>query len=132
MARVRHRGTAIELATRRALHAAGLRYRLNVRDLPGSPDIVLPRWRAVVLVHGCFWHYHECRLSKIPHAHSEFWTQKLKANRARDSAQARQLEQLGWRIFVVWQCTIDRPATAGQTLAHLAARIRDTSDIGDI
>ena len=106
MAAVRARDTKPELMIRRALHGAGLRYRLNVRDLPGNPDIVLPRYRAVVFVHGCFWHRHECDLFRWPESRTEFWRKKLDANAARDVNAADALEEAGWRQAVIWECAL--------------------------
>jgi DNA mismatch endonuclease (patch repair protein) len=89
----------------------GLRYRLHRKDLPGKPDIVLPRWRAAVLVHGCFWHWHQgCRLFKLPSTRVEFWQEKLAGNRRRDDRTIRELELTVWRVAVVWECAIrDNP-----------------------
>lgn len=106
MAAVRARDTKPELMIRRALHGAGLRYRLNVRDLPGKPDIVLPRYRSVVFVHGCFWHRHDCDLFRWPESRTEFWREKLDANAARDVKAADALEEAGWRQAVIWECAL--------------------------
>jgi DNA mismatch endonuclease (patch repair protein) len=105
MSGIRGRDTQPELAVRRILHACGLRYRLHVRRLPGRPDIVLPRYRAVVFVHGCFWHQHAgCPYAYRPKSNREFWESKLDGNVARDELQQRILGELGWRVFVVWEC----------------------------
>lgn len=106
MAAVRSRDTKPELMIRKALHAAGLRYRLNVRDLPGRPDIVLPRHRAVVFVHGCFWHRHECKLFRWPESRADFWREKLNSNVARDERAAQALKAAGWRRAVIWECAL--------------------------
>ncbi len=106
MAAVRSRDTKPELLIRRALHASGLRYRLNVRDLPGRPDIVLPRCKAVIFVHGCFWHRHECDLFRWPTSRTEFWREKLNANAARDMTAAEALGKAGWRQAVIWECAL--------------------------
>ena len=106
MAAIRARDTRPELLIRKALHAAGFRYRLNVRDLPGKPDIVLPRYRAVVLLHGCFWHRHECELFRWPAFRPEFWREKLNANAARDKKAAKALSKAGWRQAVIWECAL--------------------------
>lgn len=104
MAAVRSRDTKPELMIRRALHAAGLRYRLDVRSLPGRPDIVLPRHRAAVFVHGCFWHRHECEMFRWPESRAEFWREKLDGNAARDERAAQALNEAGWRRAVIWEC----------------------------
>ena len=106
MARIRGRDTKPEVCLRRALHARGFRYRLGRRDLPGSPDIVLPRWRAVVFVHGCFWHAHGCRLSVMPKDNAVFWRAKLKRNAERDGESVRRLRAAGWRVLTVWECSV--------------------------
>lgn len=106
MAAVRARDTKPEMMVRKALHAAGLRYRLNVRDLPGKPDIVLPRHRAVVFVHGCFWHRHECDLFRWPESRTDFWREKLDGNAARDATAADALDRAGWRRAVIWECAL--------------------------
>jgi DNA mismatch endonuclease (patch repair protein) len=107
MSGIRGRDTKPELAVRRYLHARGLRYRLHVRDLPGRPDIVLPRHRTAVFVHGCFWHRHEgCRFAYTPKSRREFWLTKLEGNAARDTRDQQRLRDLGWRVEVVWECEV--------------------------
>lgn len=107
MSGIRGKDTKPELQVRRALHAAGLRYRLHVRDLPGKPDIVLPRHRAVVFVHGCFWHRHPgCRLAYTPKSNVDFWLAKLEGNAVRDAGHERTLAQAGWRVFTIWECNL--------------------------
>ncbi|WAJ31612.1 very short patch repair endonuclease [Antarcticirhabdus aurantiaca] len=106
MRRVRARDTQPERQVRSLLHRYGFRFRLHVRTLPGTPDIVLPRHGAVVLVHGCFWHGHGCARSKLPQTRQEFWRNKIGANRARDEDDARRLRELGWRILVIWECAL--------------------------
>lgn len=106
MRAIRGRDTGPELTLRRALHAAGLRYRLHQRGLPGRPDLVFPRFRAVVFVHGCFWHMHGCHAFKIPETRQDFWIAKLEGNRVRDVDQRSQLAAMRWRVGVVWECAI--------------------------
>jgi DNA mismatch endonuclease, patch repair protein len=106
MSRVRGRNTGPELRVRRALHAAGLRFRLQRRDLPGRPDLVLPRHRAVVFVHGCFWHGHGCQLFRQPATRPEFWQAKIAGNRARDAAALSALAGTGWRVLTIWECAM--------------------------
>ena len=105
MATVRGKNTKPELAVRSALFAAGYRYRLHRRDLPGSPDIVLPRYRVAVFVHGCFWHSHDCPRGQRPASNVEFWSAKLDGNLARDRANRAALEAAGWAVAVIWQCS---------------------------
>lgn len=105
MARIRGKHTLPEVRVRQLLHGLGYRFRLHRRDLPGSPDIVLPRLRAVVNVHGCFWHQHPgCRLARLPKTRPEYWLPKLARNAARDEQALRDLAALGWRPLVVWEC----------------------------
>ncbi|MDQ4087190.1 MAG: very short patch repair endonuclease [Pseudomonadota bacterium] len=110
MSRVRNRDTAPELAVRRLLHRAGYRFRLHRRDLPGKPDIVLPRWRLAIFVHGCFWHGHEgCRRAALPSARQEFWSSKIGRNRARDATASAALQALGYKVLTLWQCELKDP-----------------------
>jgi len=105
MRSIHKRNTQPELRVRRALHAAGLRFRLHRRDLPGTPDIVLPSRRLAILVNGCFWHQHPgCALARRPRANQEYWEPKLARNVARDAATREALAGLGWRVMVVWEC----------------------------
>lgn len=105
MSGIRGKGTRPEMRVRQVLHAAGYRFRLHRKDLPGSPDVVLPRHRLAIFVHGCFWHGHQgCKLAKMPSTRTEFWTQKLQGNARRDTAAVAGLQAVGWRVLVVWEC----------------------------
>lgn len=105
MARVRARDTKPEMRVRRAFHAAGLRYRLHIRALPGTPDLVFASRRAVVFVHGCFWHRHPgCKNARLPKSRLDFWAPKLTSNAERDRRQQRMLRRLGWHVIVIWEC----------------------------
>lgn len=105
MRAVKRTHTAPEIIVRQALHALGLRFRLHRRDLPGSPDIVLPRFRTVIFVHGCFWHRHpDCRYATTPKSRQDYWLPKFTANVERDARKEAQLRELGWRVFLVWEC----------------------------
>lgn len=127
MARIRAKDTRPEMMVRRFLHACGYRYRLHDRRLPGSPDIVLPRWRTVVEVRGCFWHAHEgCHRFRIPKMRTEWWRDKLMRNRERDGDNLAGLIDLGWNVVVVWECALrDRPDEALQELADILAGVAD-------
>lgn len=103
MRAVRSRDTQPELLVRRRLHALGFRFRVNVRGMPGTPDVVLPRHRAVVMVHGCFWHGHRC--CRMPD--SDYWREKIARNLRRDRRDARRLRAAGWRVFVVRECALE-------------------------
>lgn len=106
MQSVKTKDTGPELTVRRALFAAGYRFRLHRRDLPGSPDIVLPGRRKAIFVHGCFWHGHGCSKGKAPKSRPEYWTPKIAANRQRDRRNIRALRALGWEVYTVWQCDL--------------------------
>jgi DNA mismatch endonuclease, patch repair protein len=104
MARIGSKDTKPELIVRKTLHAMGFRYRLHRMDLPGNPDIVLPKYRTVVFVHGCFWHGHCCRRGKRPSTRVEFWNSKIDGNICRDIQVRRQLQAREWRVFTIWEC----------------------------
>jgi DNA mismatch endonuclease (patch repair protein) len=107
MSQVRDRDTEPELLVRSLIHGMGYRFRLHVRDLPGNPDIVLPRHEKVVFVHGCFWHGHKgCKRAARPSANKKFWEKKLSGNVERDKKKVRELRKLGWKVLVVWQCEL--------------------------
>lgn len=105
MRAVRSKDTSPERIVRSLLHRRGYRFRLHRRDLPGSPDIVLPRYQTVIFVHGCYWHRHSCKKGRsVPTTRREWWLEKFERNKARDSRVARQLRKLGWRVITVWEC----------------------------
>lgn len=113
MSGIRSKNSKAEVSLRASLHALGLRFRLHRRDLPGRPDIVMPRHRAVILVHGCFWHRHGCRLSATPASNQEFWQAKFEANITRDARQCQELRRAGWRVAIVWECAIRQTGPDG-------------------
>ncbi|HVE11476.1 MAG TPA: very short patch repair endonuclease [Paraburkholderia sp.] len=106
MSGIRGRNTKPELLIRSLLHRRGFRFRLDARDLPGRPDIVLPRYRAVIFVHGCFWHGHDCALFKWPQTRPEFWRDKIGRNRTNDAKAQAALRERGWRVATVWECSL--------------------------
>jgi DNA mismatch endonuclease (patch repair protein) len=106
MSGIRARNTKPEIQIRSLLHRQGFRFRLHARELPGKPDIVLPRFRAVIFVHGCFWHGHECPLFKWPGTRPEFWREKIGRNQTNDRKAIDALQANGWRIGVVWECAL--------------------------
>jgi len=120
MRAIRARNTRPELRLRRALHAAGLRYRLHDKKLPGSPDLVFPRYQAVLFVHGCFWHRHGCSRSTLPATRADFWSEKLEANRQRDLKVRAALLAMGWRVGVVWECALKAKVEGGVSDTALA------------
>lgn len=109
MSRIRSKDTKPEMAVRSMLHALGYRFRLHRKDLPGRPDIVLPRHRKIVLVQGCFWHGHNCRLASHPKSNAGYWSAKISGNRARDARNRATLEMQGWKILELWECEIHKP-----------------------
>jgi len=104
MAAIRSTGTTPEMAVRRAAYSLGHRFRLHVEALPGKPDLVFARLRAIVFVHGCFWHQHDCSDGRMPVANRAYWRPKLDRNRLRDRASIRLLRREGWRVLVIWEC----------------------------
>ena len=109
MSHIRSQNTKPEVALRRALWRRGFRYRLNVKKLPGSPDIVLPKHRTVVFMHGCFWHGHKgCKIYHLPQTNTEFWKAKITRNQERDQEEWRQLEAMGWSVIIVWECQLKK------------------------
>ena len=123
MRRVKGKDTAPELVVRRLVWSLGGRYRLHRKDLPGKPDIVLPRRRLAIFVHGCFWHGHDCaRGARVPKANRDYWLGKVGRNRARDIASRASLEAIGWRVETVWECELkDKLALEARVRAWLSA-----------
>ena len=121
MSGIRAKDTKPEIAIRRALHRLGFRYRLHSRKLPGCPDLVLPRYRALVFVHGCFWHGHSCPYFKLPSSRPEFWRAKIERNRENDAKHRQALLDQGWRVATVWECaTRGKMADVDRVAASLA------------
>ncbi|WP_124336434.1 very short patch repair endonuclease [Pseudomonas chlororaphis] len=113
MAGIKGKDTRPELVVRRFLHAHGYRFRLHRRDLPGKPDIILPRLKVCIFVHGCFWHRHAgCRYAVLPKTRVDFWTEKLESNVDRDRKALQELDRAGWRVFTVWECELKTPEAA--------------------
>ncbi|MEZ3549684.1 MAG: very short patch repair endonuclease [Muribaculaceae bacterium] len=124
MAAVKGKNTKPELMVRKFLFAKGLRYRLHGRKLPGHPDLVFPKFRAVVFVDGCFWHGHEgCRSFRLPSTNTEFWQKKINHNRARDVANSAVLRLMGWRVIRVWECDLRNKLSRETTLRNLYEEI---------
>jgi DNA mismatch endonuclease (patch repair protein) len=122
MSGIRGRNTKPEILIRKLLHRQGFRFRLHVRDLPGKPDIVLPRYHAVIFVHGCFWHGHNCPLFKWPGTRPDFWREKIEKNRANDLKVNEMLLVNGWRVGVVWECAM---RGAGKNIEEIAQDLAD-------
>lgn len=125
MSGIRSRDTRPELAVRSLLHRMGFRFRLHRKDLPGKPDIVLPRYRVALFVHGCFWHQHSgCPLASNPSSNTVYWTPKLLRNLERDAENRAALEALGWRTGVVWECETRKPNHLNTAVTELLAKLR--------
>ncbi|WP_343638268.1 very short patch repair endonuclease [Roseateles sp.] len=126
MSRIQGKDSKLEMLIRRGLHEQGLRYRLHARSLPGTPDLVFSSQRVALFVHGCFWHKHECKFSRIPTTRREFWASKLQKNVERDTLVTSQLMNNGWRVIVIWECAFrSQSREAIETaLATISSEIR--------
>jgi DNA mismatch endonuclease (patch repair protein) len=126
MSRIRSKDTGIELMVRKGLHRLGFRYCLGGRGLPGRPDIVLPKHRTVVFVHGCFWHGHDCPLFRLPNTRTDSWRAKIQGNRKRDVENAARLSAMGWHVESIWECQLRKRSSEQQLIvvSQLAGRIR--------
>lgn len=134
MASVGQKNTGAEVLLRKALYHSGLRYRLHDRRLPGSPDLVFPRFKAAVFVHGCYWHSHGCYRSTVPKTRKSFWAQKFEANRLRDARKRDQLLERGWRVLTIWECTLvgKTAKPLANTTKRIASWLRSAKRIGEI
>ena len=126
MSRIRGKNTKPEILVRKGLHARGFRFRLHNKKLPGSPDIVLPKYGVVIMVNGCFWHGHKgCRYATRPTTNVEFWELKIERNRHRDEVTTAHLEALGWHVITIWECELRGKSIAGSRLDALVEEIRE-------
>lgn len=125
MKRVKRSNTAPELLLRKELHRKGFRYIIGDRRLPGTPDLVFPKYKTVIFVHGCFWHGHTCRAGRTPSSNVKYWVPKIEANRARDARKEQALTDQGWRVFTVWECQLRRDRIA-TTTDELSVQLRCT------
>lgn len=135
MAAIRSTDTKPEMIVRKLLHSAGFRYRLHRSDLPGRPDLTLPKWKALIEVHGCFFHAHDCHLlTKLPADNAEFWKQKLASNTERDRRNAEAATSEGWRRLVVWQCAITGKARLQrpELLSRISEWLRSDQSRGEV
>lgn len=123
MSSIRSKDTRPELKIRSALHKLGYRYKLHDKQLPGKPDLVLPKHNAVILIHGCFWHLHNCHLFKWPSTKREFWKEKITGNKKRDEKNLQALKEMGWRILIIWEC-----ALKGKSKLDFSSTIKSISD----
>lgn len=123
MSRVGSKDTKPELLIRKGLHALGFRYRLHVKDLPGKPDLVFPRFKSVIQINGCFWHGHACPLCRMPSSNAEYWRKKVARNKERDISNRQRLVEKGWRVLTIWEC-----ALRGKEKLELSQVLESTSE----
>lgn len=122
MSGIKGKNTSPELIIRKALHARGFRFRIHTAHLPGKPDLILPKYKAAIFVHGCFWHGHDCRYFKTPKTRTEFWMSKIEKNKSRDEIQVVKLNEAGWRTLIIWECAIRKMKSENSTtLIDMAA-----------
>lgn len=124
MSRIKSKNTRPEMLVRKFLFANGFRYRLHSSKLPGKPDIILPKYKTVIFVHGCFWHGHDCIGHKIPKTNKKFWTDKISNNMNRDKQQVKQLKKLGWQVIEIWQCNL-KPSVIEKNLYKVLNKLRN-------
>ena len=122
MAAVRSKNTAVEFSIRRQLFARGFRYRLHPRELPGRPDMIFPKYHAVVFINGCFWHNHDCRFSRLPATRRAWWKKKLEGNRKRDAVVLSALSEMDWRTLVIWECSFRVPTAHRSAALEVVTR----------
>ncbi|RMH17781.1 MAG: DNA mismatch endonuclease Vsr [Gammaproteobacteria bacterium] len=126
MARIGGKNTKPEMMVRKWLHRAGFRFRLHRKDLPGTPDIVLPKFKTVILVHGCFWHRHpDCKLSYTPKSRESAWRKKFSENVRRDQKNIKDLSDLGWKVFIVWECETRNPEAFENRMNQIASSLNE-------
>jgi DNA mismatch endonuclease, patch repair protein len=124
MSRIRGTNTRPELVFRSELHRRGLRYRIHATDLPGKPDLVFPKYRTAILVHGCFWHRHQgCNIATTPKSNTSFWVEKFERNVKRDAKVKRALRRLGWKVFVIWECQVASKSKAATLAERMIAKM---------
>lgn len=125
MSRISGKDTKPEMIVRKFLHSNGFRFRLHVKDLPGKPDIVLPKYNTIIFVHGCYWHAHEgCKYFKIPKTRTEWWKNKLYSNKERDEGNIKELKEIGWKVIVIWECKL-KPDIFQETLEHVILEVEE-------
>lgn len=123
MSRISGKETKLEILVRKHLFSNGFRYRKNVKELPGKPDIVLPKYKTIIFIHGCFWHGHTCKAGKLPETNYKFWNKKINSNIIRDRKNILMLEEKGWKVIVIWQCELKNKNLEAEKLASLITEI---------
>ena len=122
MSRIRSRNTRPEVLVRSLLHRRGFRFRIHCGDLDGKPDVVFPRYKAVLFIHGCFWHGHDCPLYRLPKTRTDFWRNKVVRNQSRDKEVIAKLKKQGWRVALLWECSLKRGDRTGETAVDQLAK----------
>lgn len=128
MSKISGKETKPEILVRKYLFSKGFRFRKNVKELPGKPDIVLPKYRVVIFIHGCFWHGHFCKRGNLPSSNIQFWKDKISQNQSRDEDVIQKLRELNWRIIVIWQCEIQNNSSREARLSQLISDIIDRNE----
>ena len=129
MSKISGKETKYEILVRKFLFEKGFRYRKNDKRLPGRPDIVLPKYKTIIFVHGCFWHGHHCKAGKLPETNKEFWENKINSNIERDKKNQNKLEKLGWKIIIVWQCELRNKKITTEKLKEIEQKIQNEHTI---
>jgi DNA mismatch endonuclease (patch repair protein) len=124
MSRISGKDTKPEIQVRKYLFANGFRYRKNVKELPGKPDIVLPKYNTVIFIHGCFWHGHKCKAGKLPETKKDFWTNKISNTKLRDKRNFDSLVKIGWKVIVIWQCELNNKSLFKMRCSELIKEIK--------
>jgi DNA mismatch endonuclease (patch repair protein) len=127
MRKVKSQDTSPEVTVRKALHRLGYRFSLHAKDLPGKPDIVLPRHNTIIQVRGCFWHGHHCKNAELPRSNADYWKEKIGKNRIRDKKNDRLLRQNGWRVIVVWECRLSSQLKIDLEVGRIVALLEKTA-----
>lgn len=124
MSKISGKETEPEILVRKFLFANGFRYRKNDKRYPGKPDIVLPQYKTIIFIHGCFWHGHDCKRGKLPETRRDFWKEKIKSNIERDKQNKKELEKKGWHVITIWQCELSNRERTNNTLNNLIGKIK--------
>ena len=134
MSAIRGKNTKPEMMIRSSLHAAGFRYRLHDKKLPGKPDIILPKYKAIIMVNGCFWHEHHCYLFKWPSTRTEFWKEKIGKNKNNDRINLLKLHEMGWRVMIIWECALKgkKKLPFDELIKQMTGWLKSGSDIKEI